>query len=73
MDSLSGLYQKSQDLRDACESWCQKNEEKLSLCCDYSGNQNALVAKEEKLKVMYSNSFVNLLHNYFHQKKNKVP
>lgn len=54
IESLSNLYHKCQDQRDMCEAWCQKNEEKLALCCDYSGNRTALKAKEEKLKVCTS-------------------
>ncbi|XP_035215815.1 nesprin-1-like, partial [Stegodyphus dumicola] len=47
---LSTLYQKCMDLKEASEEWCQKTEEKLVLCSDFSGNRTALKTKEEKLK-----------------------
>ncbi|KFM65652.1 Nesprin-1, partial [Stegodyphus mimosarum] len=52
---LSTLYQKCMDLKEASEEWCQKTEEKLVLCSDFSGNRTALKTKEEKLKELKEN------------------
>ncbi|XP_054713817.1 LOW QUALITY PROTEIN: muscle-specific protein 300 kDa-like [Uloborus diversus] len=52
MESISNMHHQCQNEKETCDEWCLKSEEKVSLCCDLTGNKTVLAAKEEKLKIL---------------------